>query len=486
MPSNPRGIGAGRILPVVAVLLLLPAGSLLAQIQPGEYAARRAALTLTLGDGLYYFRADVASNGRQDPDFHYLTGLTAPMARLLMVRQGEEFTTAIFLPGPPGSATGVRSVDEFDQVVSEMLRSRPSRLITSLSPARDEVVAGLVEQMNRPSRMVPSGAGSQGLQLVNPAGVLRTVRGTKSPAEIELIQIASEITRNAHIAAMRTADINMNEFELQAVIEYTFLRNGAVRPGFDTIIGSGPNSLVLHWSDNNRFMEAGDVIVMDIGAEYFGYTSDVTRTIPVSGTFTREQREIYEIVLAAHLAAAELAEVAGTPYSALSEVANQVLSEGLAGIGLIESPDASVPGGERGRARSQLGLFYYHGLGHGIGLVVHDSMPERNVIVEGACFTIEPGIYVRPDVLGMLGSGTEADALRQKLAPVVARYANIGIRIEDSYAFTDKGLVRLSAGTPRTIEEVEAMMAMPNLFNELRAGEIVEKYRKFIPPGNFQ
>jgi len=227
------------------------------------------------------------------------------------------------------------------------------------------------------------------------------------------------------------------------------------------------------------------VIVMDIGAEYFGYTSDVTRTIPVSGTFTREQREIYEIVLAAHLTAAKLAEAEGTPYSELSAAANKVLAEGLARIGLIDSPDATVPGSGSGRARNQLGLFYYHGLGHGIGLVVHDSMPERNMIVEGACFTIEPGIYVRPGVLDMLGSGDEAEEFRQRLAPVVARYANIGIRIEDSYAFTDRGLVRLSHGTPRTVEEVEAMMALPNLFNELREGEIVDKYRNFIPPGNF-
>ncbi|MFC1628477.1 M24 family metallopeptidase, partial [Gemmatimonadota bacterium] len=439
----------------------------------------------TLGNGLYYFQAEVTPDGRQDPDFYYLTGVTAPSARLLIVRQDDDLSTDLFLAGRLGTTDGARPLTEFDQVVREAMNSRPVRLITPLSPAQDEVVAGLIEQMNRPSRVAPSGGGSEGLQFINPSGVLRTMRGTKSPAEMELIQIASDITRNAHIAAMRTADTGMNEFELQAVIEYTFQRNGSARPGFDSIIGSGANSLVLHWSDNNCFMEEGDVIVMDIGAEYFGYTSDVTRTIPVSGTFTREQRDIYEIVLAAHLAAAELAEVEGTAFSDLSAVANDVLAEGLARIGLIESPEATVPGSGMGRARSQLGLFYYHGLGHGIGLVVHDSMPEGNTIVEGACFTIEPGIYVRPEVLDMLGSGAEAEALRQKLAPVVARYANIGIRIEDSYAFTDRGLVRLSAGTPRTVEEVEAMMAGPNIFNELRDARIVDYYRNFIPPGNF-
>ncbi|MFC1500246.1 M24 family metallopeptidase [Candidatus Zixiibacteriota bacterium] len=481
--SGVRGRG---ILTAFAFLLLFSTGPLSAQVLPAEYAARQTALTMTMGDGLYYFQADVASNGRQNPDFHYLTGVVTSPARLLMVRTGEQTDAVIFLPEGSDTRPGIRPLAEFDQAVREALATRATRLITSLSPTQNEVVAGLVEQMIRPSRLTAEGFGPQGFQLLNPSGTLRNMRGTKSPAEIELLQIASDITRNAHIAAMRTSDIGLNEFELQAVIEYTFMRNGAARPGFDSIIGSGPNSLVLHWSDNNRFMEDGDVIVMDIGAEYFGYTSDVTRTIPVSGTFTREQRDIYEVVLAAHLAAAELAEVEGTPYSDLSAVANEVLSEGLARLGLIESPGATAPGSSRGRARSQLGLFYYHGLGHGIGLVVHDSMPEGNVIVEGACFTIEPGIYVRPDVLDMLGTGDEAEALRQKLAPVVARYANIGIRIEDSYAFTDRGLVCLSRGTPRTADEVEAMMALPNLFNELREGEIVEKFRNFIPPGNFQ
>ncbi|MFC1529446.1 M24 family metallopeptidase [Gemmatimonadota bacterium] len=477
------GTRAGRLLPITAIVLILSAGSLSAQISPAEYAARRAELAERLGDGLYYFQAAVASSGRQDPDFNYLTGIDGAGAHLLMLRQGDDLAEALFVRGAPDPESGYRSMEEFDQVLGEMVRSRPGRIVTSLSPSRNEGLALLVEQLQRTSGRMSSGSDPSGLELVSPGNTLRQMRGTKSPAEIELIQIASTITSNAHIAAMRTAEPGMNEFELQAVIEYTFHRNGAARPGFSTIIGSGPNSSVLHWDENNRFMEAGDVVVMDIGAEYSGYTSDVTRTIPVSGTFTREQREIYEIVLAAHLAAAELAEVEGTPYSALSQAANQVMAEGLARLGLIEAPDATVSGGG-GRSRSQLGLFYYHGLGHGIGLVVHDSMPERSMIVEGACFTIEPGIYVRPNVLDMLGTGAEADALREKLAPVVARYTNIGVRIEDSYAFTDKGLVRLSITTPRTIEEVEAMMAMPNLYNELRDGETVEKYRIFIPPGN--
>jgi len=471
---------AGRLLPITAIVLILSAGAGSAQIESAEYAARRAALTGSLGDGLYYFRAEIARNGRQDPDFNYLTGRLEPTARLLMLRQGAEHTEAVFVGGEPEPESGLRSLDDFERVLADMVRTRPDMLI---SPARGEIIDLLPLELRKSLGEAPAGSDRAVRSRGIPGSTLWLMRGTKSPAEMDLLQVASNITRHAHIAAMRTAEPGLNEFELQAVIEYTFHRNGAARPGFSSIIGSGPNSLVLHWDENNRFMEAGDVIVMDIGAEYFGYTSDVTRTIPVSGTFTTEQREIYEIVLEAHLAAAELAEVEGTPYSALSEAANRVLADGLAEIGLIESPDAAVTAG-RGRNRSQLGLFYYHGLGHGIGLVVHDSMPENRMIVEGACFTIEPGIYVRPNVLDMLGSGAEADALRARLAPVVARYANIGVRIEDSYAFTDKGLVRLSAGTPRSIEEVEAMMAQPNLFNELRDAGIVENFRNFIPPGN--
>lgn len=480
------------ILSLPLLLLLLITGTAWAQISPDEYASRRAGLRSSFGDGLYYFRADVAGNGRQDPNFNYLTGIQESGASLLMLQRGDESREIICIGGRGGGSweaagldaagaqdiTGaeIRPVSEFDAALQELLRSGPTTLISELRPASDEMTSSILDRMSRPARRPQTGTGEEGIRVTNPGRILSQMRGVKSAAEIELLQIASDITRLAHIAAMKTTEPGMNEFEIQAVIEYTFKRYGAARPGFSSIVGSGPNSLVLHWSRNDRFAEAGDVIVIDIGAEYFGYTSDVTRTIPVSGRFTAEQREIYEIVLAAHEAAQKLAEVEGTPYSDLSRAAEQVLAEGLARLGLIESPGATMPGG-RG---SQLRLYYFHGLGHGIGLVVHDSMPRN--IGPGSCFTIEPGIYVRPTVPEMLGQGPDADALREKIEPVVRKYQNIGVRIEDSYAFTENGLVRLSAGTPRTIAEVEAMMAEVNWANSDRDAELVNRYRKYVPP----
>ncbi len=481
-PAYRHACFQGILASLLTAALALAAVPASAQIGGGEFAARRGLLRAAMGDGLYVFAAAIDRDGRQEPGFRYLTGCLEPVGVLLMGQQGGRTDEYLLLPSPrrggafdPAGtaleavgrrgAIAVRPLEDLEAVIRDLGSPSPGRIITTL-PAED----GSVE-------LIRSVLGPGELPIVNPRRALSDLRAVKSAAEIELLQVASDITRLGQIAAMRTAEPGMNEFELQAVIEYTFARYGSQRPGFSSIIGSGPNSLVLHYGENDRFMPGSDVVVMDVGAEYFGYTSDVTRTIPVDGTFSPAQRDIYEIVLAANLACARLAETAGTPYRVLQDEAQRVIGEGLARIGLIKSPAATVPG----RRSSQVGLFFYHGLGHGIGLVVHDSMPAD--IVPGSCFTIEPGIYVRPEVLDMLGSGPEAEALRVKIAPAVARYANIGVRIEDSFAFTEDGLVCLSAGTPRTIAEIEAVMAGRNLAALDRDAELVELYRRFrIPP----
>ncbi len=480
---------------LLPVLLFLSATIVNAQISKTEYASRRAGLRSILGDGIYLFKAELDPTGRQDPNFNYLTGIGESNAILLMVQNRGTVTEYLFMKRPdPARAswdaagigeegaralTGmeVKSLQEFETVLMETLRRAPSTIISTADPIDDEEISGIIKQMTSfPRRPLPGGSTEIGLRFVNADRILSEMRGVKSAAEIDLLEVAGNITRLAHIEAMKVTEPGMNEFEVQAAVEYTFQRYGAARNGFPSIIGSGPNSQILHYDANTRFMEVGDIAVMDIGAEYFGYTVDVTRTIPISGRYTDEQREIYEIVLAAHEAARELAEVEGTPYSDLSVAAERVLAEGLARLGLIESAQAGMPNG-RG---SQMRLYYFHGLGHGIGLVVHDSMPRN--IGPGSCFTIEPGIYVRPNVLDMLGEGADADALRAKLEPAVRRYQNIGVRIEDSYVFTDEGLICLSEGIPRTVEEVENMMAQRSDLNRNRDADLVNRYRVFIPP----
>jgi len=483
----PRVAAAAGLLSLL--FLATPAN---AQISAEEYAQRRADLMEKLGDGVYYFEgataAEYGSRG-QESYFYYLTGYDEPGARLLLVRSDADVRQVLFvmekdpqreiwdghLYGPDGAATltGMegRALGDFDAVLRELSRSPYPAVVSMQAPSRDETVATLFER----SGMRRGGRGAQaptGITWIDPTSTLRTMRSIKSPAEIELLQTASTITRQAHEAAMQAAEPGMNEFEIEALIEYFFRRYGAARPGFDSIVGSGPNSTVLHYSANDRFMDSGNTMVMDIGAEYMRYTTDITRTIPVSGTFTPQQRQIYDIVLAAQLAAEEVAGGIGARQRDLSDAANRVIAEGLAELGLIESADATLPGSNR----SQYSLFYLHGLGHGIGLDVHD--PNSPTIEIGYAFTIEPGLYIREDALDRIGEGPEADALRAKLRARILEYKDIGIRIEDSYAYTEAGLVRLSEGVPRTADEVEAMMAEESFTSPTRLEDLVERFRK--------
>jgi len=481
---------------ILAVSVMLAVGAS-AQILAPEYAERRARLMEALGDGVYYFEgAGAPANDYtvwgQESNFHYLTGFDEPNARLLMIKSGEEVREILFVRernpareiweghrfGVEGAAelTGMESmpISEFETTLQSVTRGAPRTIVALAGPNEDDTVAALFGQMGRPRRFGGGGGDEAvtGIEWINPTSTLGRMRSIKSPAEIMLLQTASTITREAQIAAMQAIEPGMNEFEIHALIEYSFRRYGAARPGFASIVGSGPNSTVLHYNSNDRFMHAGDMLVMDIGAEYDRYTTDITRSVPVSGKFTDEQREIYEVVLEAQLAAEEMAREIGVSQRDLSREANRVLAAGLARLGLIESADATMPGSEQPQHR----LFALHGLGHGIGLNVHD--PNSPTVEIGYAFTLEPGLYIREDALDRMGEGPEADALRERLRPVIMKYKDIGVRIEDSYAYTDEGLVRLSAGIPRTVEEVEATMAEESFANHHRLEELVKRYKQ--------
>ena len=214
-----------------------------------------------------------------------------------------------------------------------------------------------------------------GLQVTNANGpIVTTMRSKKSAAEMDLIQRAAAISMEAHAEAARVLEPGMNEFEIQALLEYTFRRYGGRRPAYASIVGSGPNSTVLHYNRDDRYMQAGDLLLIDAAASFGGYAADVTRTFPVSGKFTPEQRQVYQIVRDAQ-AAAERAAKPGVAWRDVSRAASQVISEGSGDVlGLIESPTATYQCGSADRPRqcSQASLYYMHGLGHGIGLAVHD------------------------------------------------------------------------------------------------------------------
>jgi Xaa-Pro aminopeptidase len=253
---------------------------------------------------------------------------------------------------------------------------------------------------------------------------------------------------------------------VQGAIEYAWRLNGAAGPAFGGILGSGPNSTSFHYHLNHRVMQAGDVIVMDVGALYQGYVADVTRTAPVSGKFSADQRAIYQTVRDAQKAA-EAVSRAGQRVEVSDSAARAVLAAGLARLGLIESADAAFdpPWPQRCQlvpvACKQAYLFMPHGLGHGIGLEVHDpggaSISPTGRFEVGEMFTIEPGLYISTKLLEMLPDTPRNRAFIAKVRPLVQRYRDIGVRIEDDYLITPDGLEWLSRG-PREADEIEAAM----------------------------
>ena len=260
--------------------------------------------------------------------------------------------------------------------------------------------------------------------------VLTDLREVKTDEEVRFLQAAIDITAAAHREAFRSIEPGLREYEVEAVIEYVFHREGAEYAGFPSIVGSGENSVILHYESNRREMKAGDVVVMDIGAEYRGYSADVTRTVPVSGRFSEPQRLIYEAVLEAQEAAIVAARV-GAGFREPGAAASAVLADRLVDLGIITNP-------------AELRSFLPHGVSHYLGLDVHDT-GTYGPLRAGNVITIEPGLYIPP---------TEG---------VDERWWDIGVRIEDDILITEDGPVVLSSGAPKSIDAIEAMMAEPGM-----------------------
>jgi Xaa-Pro aminopeptidase len=296
--------------------------------------------------------------------------------------------------------------------------------------------------------------------------IVDRLRARKSAREVALLKRAIAATDAAHAAALRAVRPGAVERQVQGTIEAAFLQAGAEGPSFASIIGSGPNSTQLHYMRNDRVMRDGEVVVMDIGASFEGYAADVTRTVPVSGRYTADQRAVYQIVRDAQRAAEAVARP-GARWGALQAAADSVIARGLARLGLIEAADAAfdAPWGDQctGSTRlcRQFALFIPHGLGHGIGLEVHDPAQfylDDRTLREGDAFTIEPGIYVNPEVLRLLPDTPRNRAMVARIRSVIDRYRHTGVRIEDDYVVTRDGIERLSRA-PREAAEIEAAMA---------------------------
>jgi Xaa-Pro aminopeptidase len=490
MRFTPGGIRGSGHAPVLGFVIGLMVAGDSANAQPTasratppisnqEFAARRASLAGILPDGVI-----LALGGRepredylsffQIPNFLYLTGIREPEAALIGVKTGAAVAWTVFVaPKEPSREvwTGVR-------VGPEAAAERwglPGRSNLALRAVLDSLLATattlhVVADLGLPGR--PS-ADDQLLEAITSArpnlavrdasSTLRALRAHKSASEVVLIRRAAEITAQAHREAARTVRTLGYEYEVQAEVERVFRRHGAERPAFASIVGSGPNATTLHYNVNNRQMRSGDMVVVDVGASVEGYAADMTRTFPVNGVFSAPQRAIYQIVRDAQ-AAAERQARPGRRAQLMSDSATTTLAAGLARLGLIESPEATYDCSKDGaQTCRQVSLYYMHGLGHGIGLEVHD--PDRyaygsRLLEAGSIFTLEPGIYVREDVLATLPPTPRNTALAARLRDVVNRYLNIGVRIEDDYLVTRDGLEWLTKA-PREIAEVEAAMRRP-------------------------
>jgi Xaa-Pro aminopeptidase len=475
-----------------------------APIAAAEFAERRAALAREMGDGVFVAFGSPEPEFdylpyAQNANFRYLTGVVEPGAALIIEKTGGVVREHLFVQ-PRNPAREVWEGARLGPEGAQALTGIPSRTTDRLRPALDSLVArhralyvvtplpadpAAAETLTREqqvlTRLLARHPGTRATPLTQQ---IRRLRATKSAGELDMLRRAVYISVLAHREAMRSVQPGMNEFEIQALVEYFFRRNGAERPAYSSIVGSGPNSTTLHYNANDRFMRDGEVLLMDVGASYRGYAADVTRTMPINGRFSPEQREIYGIVLDAQKTAEQTVRP-GNSWMQVSAAADRVLAEGLARVGLIDAPDATYDcqaGGQQ-RSCSQFRLFYMHGLGHGVGLDVHD--PDVYLTLgeyrPGSAFTIEPGIYVRGDVFDYLPDTPGNRAMIERRRAAVERYRDIGVRIEDVYFLTNAGVERLSAGVPREIDDVEALMREPGLGEQLRRPDVVEWYRETEP-----
>jgi Xaa-Pro aminopeptidase len=296
------------------------------------------------------------------------------------------------------------------------------------------------------------------------------------------MQHAIDITTEAQMRAMATAKNVKWEYETQAEIEYIFRKRNADYWGYPSIVGCGPNATTLHYVESQGGVKSGDLLLMDVGAEYDHYTADVTRTFPINGKFTKEQAEIYQIVYDAQEAAAKTIKP-GAKFNQPSNAAAQVIKEGLAKLGLIVSPDATFQGMHEGKTfpMPQYALWYMHGWGHWLGMNVHDVGSYGAAMKPGMIMTNEPGIYIREDALSYLADTPENRAFIARVKPAFEKYKNIGIRIEDDMLVTETGTEWMTRKLPRTIADIEAFMAKAS--KEVTNMAVLEGSPKSVNPG---
>ena len=394
---------------------------------------------------------------RQDSDFYYLTGFDEPEAIAVIAPSHKEHKFTLFVrPRDPereiwdGRRAGVEGaradygadaafpISEFDAKLTEFLNGA-NNLYYRIGNGNAELDETIVKQIRHLRAL-----GRRGMRapeaIIDTGVIIHEMRLFKSEDEIALMQRAADIAAEGHREAMKQARPGMKEYEVEALIEYTFRKNGASAPAYTSIVGGGANATVLHYINNDATLSDGDLLLIDAGAEYQGYASDITRTFPVGGRFTEGQREIYDLVLEAQLACIEMVRPGERPQD-IQKRSVEVLTEGMLRLGLLKGDAETVIKEEKYKQ------FYMHTIGHFLGLDVHDVgryhiKDESRQLEPGMVMTVEPGIYISPAT-----------------KDIPEKYLGIGIRIEDDVLVTEDSNRILSDKAPKQIEEIEELTA---------------------------
>ncbi|MDS4027738.1 MAG: Xaa-Pro aminopeptidase [Candidatus Contendobacter sp.] len=446
-------------------------------IPAAVFARRRRALLERMGPGSIALlpaafetprNRDVHHPFRQDSDFYYLTGFPEPEA-IAVLAPGGEHEFLLFCrerdphmeiwhgrrAGPRGAmerygVDNAHPIAEIDQRLPSLLENR-ERVFYAIggNPEFDRRMMGWLNQVRGKARIgVRTPAVFVALE-----HLLHAMRLRKEPEEIAVMRESARIAAEAHQRAMRACHPGRMEYELEAEILYTFIRHGAGW-AYPSIVGGGDNGCILHYTENNAPLRDGDLVLIDAGAELDGYASDITRSFPVNGRFSGEQRAIYELVLAAQKAAIDQVRP-GRHFSEPHDAAVRTLTEGLVALGLLRGDVEELIQTEQHKA------FYMHRTGHWLGMDVHDvgdykTGDDWRVFEPGMVTTIEPGLYIP-------AGGKILDAHWARLGVHLETeldecWQRIGVRIEDDVLVTDDGNAVLTAAAPKEVDEIEALM----------------------------
>ena len=422
-----------------------------------EFMRRMAPKSVAIIPGAHDTRRsnDTHYRFRQDSDFFYLTGFEEPDALAVIKPEADKTYTLFVRPRDPereiwdGRRAGVDGAksefgaddafptEEFGAKLADFLDG--AEVLYYRLGVDQDLDNTIVKEIAR-MRAINRKPVHPPQTIVDPATIVHEMRVLKTADEIEIMQRAADIAAEAHCEAMKASKPGLQEYQLEALIEQVFRRHGASGPAYTSIVGAGPNATVLHYINNDGELHDGDLLLVDAGAEYKGYASDITRTFPINGRYTTAQREIYDLVLKAQMACVEMVRP-GTTHDQLKQRSIEILTEGMVELGLLQGkPEDLIK-------EKKYEQFYMHGLGHMLGIDVHDVGryyygQESRALEPGVVMTVEPGIYISPDT-----------------KDIPEKYLGIGVRIEDDVLCTSNGPRVLTTKVPKHAEEIEDLMS---------------------------